>query len=604
MTTRLGFFVIVLLVGGAPAHAQDNFKKTHSGKPYVHDIELYDSVGRIIDPTAPNPMPYSPKRTCMKCHDYAAIEKGYHFNAFSAGAAGRAGEPWILVDRRTGTQLPISERGGDGRRHLALAGLDVLRFQQTFARHLPGGIQDPTTYTARDAAAGRLEIDCMWCHSADNRYSHDAWATSVENLNFTWAPTAAIGFGSVEGSIKSIPAESSPSSDQIPKVTYDLRRFSPKNTVFFDIVRTPSDESCLGCHTTRLLGDSPRWTHDGDVHLRAGMSCSDCHPNGIEHHTVRGYEGEENPAAFKTSTLTCRGCHMDTSGENGGRFGAPKPLHAGLPPVHLDKLSCTACHSGPRPEAAPAGMQTSMAHALGMPSQTRGNDDLPRIVGPVFVKSESGVIEPYRQMWPSFWGRVDGDAIIPVPPKDAYAVVRRALRVRQDLTDKIGEDPGASIAKVLAAMKKAGTENAVYVAGGSAYRLDSAGTGVELFDHVAAEPVRWPLGHDVRPARHSLGASGCDDCHSADSHFMYGEVTPLAPVMPNAATSVTMSELMQQDPTLLVAWEESFAGRTPFRWVAVVSVGCIVLVLLAYGVVIVSTLRARRAPGESESTPS
>ena len=36
-----------------------------------------------------------------------------------------------------------------------------------------------------------------------------------------------------------------------------------------------------------------------------------------------------------------------------GRMGAPEPIHKGLPPVHLEKLSCTACHSGQFPVGAP-----------------------------------------------------------------------------------------------------------------------------------------------------------------------------------------------------------------------------------------------------------
>ncbi len=46
-----------------------------------------------------------------------------------------------------------------------------------------------------------------------------------------------------------------------------------------------------------------------------------------------------------------------------------------------------------------------------------------------------------------------------------------------------------------------------------------------------AEPVCWPFAHDVRPARQARGARPvkCADCHTADSQFFFGKVTPVYP---------------------------------------------------------------------------
>ncbi len=44
-------------------------------------INLRDEHGNVIDPVHGKnaDQPYSPKQTCGKCHDYATITKGYHF---------------------------------------------------------------------------------------------------------------------------------------------------------------------------------------------------------------------------------------------------------------------------------------------------------------------------------------------------------------------------------------------------------------------------------------------------------------------------------------------------------------------------------------------
>ena len=131
---------------------------------------------------------------------------------------------------------------------------------------------------------------------------------------------------------------------------YFASRFSPTNKVFLDLRRDAGAVRCYFCHSTTTPGrDAPEhWETDQDVHLAAGLSCVDCHRNGEMHHITRGYEGEVNPSRKNVTTLSCRGCHLGQIGT--GRFAAPYPKHKGLPEIHLQKLSCTACHSGPKPE--------------------------------------------------------------------------------------------------------------------------------------------------------------------------------------------------------------------------------------------------------------
>ena len=62
--------------------------------------------GEEASPTT-STKPISLARTCGKCHsDYDVMQQGWHFNFANPGVAhGRRGEPWILTDAQTRTQL-------------------------------------------------------------------------------------------------------------------------------------------------------------------------------------------------------------------------------------------------------------------------------------------------------------------------------------------------------------------------------------------------------------------------------------------------------------------------------------------------------------------
>ena len=114
--------------------------KTDSRAPYVHRLTLYDHDGKAIDPKDADAPPYSPAMTCGKCHPYAEIAAGWHFNAPRGTVApGRPGEPWLLVDEKTGTQIPISARGWPGTFKPADVGLSDWQMVLRFGHHMPGG---------------------------------------------------------------------------------------------------------------------------------------------------------------------------------------------------------------------------------------------------------------------------------------------------------------------------------------------------------------------------------------------------------------------------------------------------------------------------------
>ena len=105
------------------------------------------------------------------------------------------------------------------------------------------------------------------------------------------------------------------------------------------------------------------------------------------------------------------------------------PLHKGLPPLHFDRLSCTACHSGPKLEGQAELIQTSLANALGLPSHEAG-DIPPGIKTPVMVRDD-GMLYPNRTVWPAFWGQMNGDKITPLNPDAVYDATRKTFRVRR-----------------------------------------------------------------------------------------------------------------------------------------------------------------------------
>ncbi|MFG0289997.1 MAG: hypothetical protein ACF8CQ_17585 [Rhodopirellula sp. JB044] len=503
------------------------FAHSDSDKRYLHHIDLYDINNRKITPDSDQP--YSPKNTCGRCHDYETISHGWHFNAFrshtlraestnsndesanpddseksDAGESdagepghervtdGRPGEPWIWTDSRTGTQLPLSYRDWSGRFNPAAIGITELEMVRHFGGRLPGGgmgSQDerPSAETtdadsadeippSRWQLTGDLEVDCMVCHAVSGAYDFELRRDTIGSENFAWAPTAALRLGEIDGSVARIKEGSDPddprTQSKIPKVKYDPNRFGPDGSVFMDLVRHVENNACYQCHSQRTVGDDgidSRFIHDNDVHLRAGMNCTDCHRNGIDHQIARGFEGEQHPDSFASmTTLNCVGCHLGTDfyldeeeRENSitqreittrpGRMGAPLPDHDGLPPLHFEKLTCTACHSGPVPSSAAAGLMTSLAHGLGEKAHRTG-EELPSIRGPLFIPenathasaSDHGSgpdarVTVARGMWPAYWGEMVDGNVQPLSPEKVYAATRRSLRVRRGFIEEISK---------------------------------------------------------------------------------------------------------------------------------------------------------------------
>lgn len=440
----------------------------------VHRLAIFDEDGQRIVPVGTTCAPLSQRQTCGSCHDYQTIAAGWHFNAAStdkADKSGRPGEPWVLMDPITGTQLPLSYRGQAGTWKPDQVGMDAWQFTKQFARSLPGGgVSEPADLFvpgARWNLSGPLEANCLACHNRSPAQDSSEWARQVGRENFRWAPTAAAGLGDVAGMASRLRESWSPErrvnpDDNVyavpPSVKYQPSHFDNKQRVLFDVGR-PKDSNCLACHSA-THGEATRTSIDGDVHSRAGLSCVDCHRNGMDHRIVRGYEGEakDRDTASATST-SCRGCHMGTDGSTAGRFGAQRPAHKGLPAVHLEKMSCTACHSGGAKAmgSGPELVRTSRAHRIGIHGRAIWDTELPAIVEPVFAPGHDGKITPHRAMWPAFWARVQGDTVTPMLPEAVQSAAGAALNPAQRIATVLkafASDPEAPGKPVLVSAGK------------------------------------------------------------------------------------------------------------------------------------------------------
>lgn len=541
--------LLVLLTMTAVSLASGN--RIDSRMPYVHTISLYDRDGNRVDYKDKfEAQPYSPSVTCGKCHDIEAISQGHHFNAQADIPAGRVGEPWIWTEPGIRTQLPLSYRAWPGTWRPAAVGIDSWQFTRHFGRHMTSGaakeeaenVDDlEVNRTGRWHITGDLEIDCLICHSGDRRYNPQQWAQQIEEENFQWAPTAATSLAIIKGNTKDIPEDYDPEFPELsieevdlPMSQYDASRFDQQELVYFDIVRQPPNERCYYCHTTQGVGENlaPRFQRDSDVHMRAGMNCSDCHRHGLDHQVVRGYEGEEKDSANAAAgTLTCRACHIgDPDSDDpllyGGRLGAPLAEHDGIPQVHFDKLECTTCHSGLWPQESSSSIQTAMAHALGLTDEHRHPEDPPYLTEPVFVRQENGKIGIHRMVWPTFWAMMEGEEITPITLDVVREKLEKTLKVDHKEKENFprGWKPVAT-EQIKTCLEKlqnelAEQQRAVYVTSGQVYQLEA--DKVTSFDHPVTAGYSWPLGHDVRGAGQSLGALTCTDCHAKDAPFFYG----------------------------------------------------------------------------------
>jgi hypothetical protein len=450
---KIGILVAVLVIASA-AFADDALPKKlvwdGSRSTPVHLIPLKDELDQPIVPSESHPLPFSSRFTCAPCHDYNLIKQGLHFSASRSKTSGRPAEPWIWVDEKTGTVIPISYQHTKGFWKPEDLGLSAWDLTLLFGRHMTGGdVSEPPdeemTPDSRWNVSGKAEINCLGCHNASRLQSHSEWAKQILRENFRWAATAAAGLGEVGGMASRLKGTwdvfDGPNPDDsewavAPFVRYNKNLFDSKHRIFFDLNYKPDDSRCLVCHSVAAT-DMPKFNFDEDVHSAAGLKCVGCHRNDIRHAMIRGYEGEtQDYPDLKTQDFTCSGCHLGNGqGKEekirAGRLGAPYPRHKGIPAVHFDRLSCTTCHSGPLPANEAARVRTSRGNRLGIYGIARWDTSLPAIFEPVYIRGQNKKLTPHRLMWPAFWARITQDKIIPLRPEQVLEAAGDTLKVEE-----------------------------------------------------------------------------------------------------------------------------------------------------------------------------
>ncbi len=581
----VALWAICLAAGAASGEDFIGDRETSTHTPSVHRIDLLDEEGSKVDPADEPSLPFSLRNTCGACHDVGKVSGGWHFN-FNDGAAeaGRRGEPWLFVDAETGTQLPVSYRKWAGVYRPEQAGLRPWGFMKEFGRQMPGNLsdadEDEPDFDARWLVSGGMEINCLGCHDSNPAYDAAEYGFQLGKENLRWAPAGASCLAKVTGNASDMDEmydyliDPPPDDTKLipPGVAYHKEYFGTDGKVFMDVGREIDNGRCYFCHSYREADEGDEWQMGEDVHVAAGLSCVDCHHNGLGHAIVRGYEGEEGNDNADGS-YTCRGCHLET-----GEFGAPRPLHKGFPPLHFEKLSCTACHSGPMPRGEVFVVQTSRGHGLGNHGPARTKEMLPHIYGGLFGRGYDGKITPMRGVYPTFWGRLKDNKVEPldlaVVKKKVGGIIGNAGSILSGLA---GLDE-RKVKECLEALGGAGIDGeAVLVSGGMVYQLNGAGWAGYFYNE--AKLCMWPVAHNVRPAGQALGAESCRDCHDKDSSFFFAAVPGDGPDMP-MKPALRMVDLLELDEGYMRFFGFSFVFRPMLKVVlAVVAAGAGVLLL-------------------------
>ena len=443
--------LLSLALAGTAFAAESRFAVTNSRSEYVHWIELYDAANRIIDVTQGSAAPYSPRTTCGRCHDYEAIVKGHHFNAMSqSSAAGRPGEPWIWTDPRTGTQLPLSYRDWPATYNPNLLGITPREFVLKFGRQLPGAGPGAPDLKAEEAT-GTRPAEGAEAAGAEQRNGpgrqrpmavvgpagcglHDLpqQRSRVQSGNSLGADrkrkfrlgtdgSSGIGQGAgqglgVAGRFRSRGRRTRFQDSNCPKpltascrstCRQSLPRYRPRAT----------HSSCYYCHSidfdrrSRPLRNGPTtktftFARESPVPIATAMALSITRCAGLRASSTRAGRMSVRYRVVAVTWMTRPA---------GGDWALPSRCTR-LAALHLEKLSCTACHSGPRPAEQALQVQTAMAHGLGLPSHDYTAALPPGIVEPVMMR-DGDVLYPHRMMWPAFWGSMQNDTIRPLNPE-------------------------------------------------------------------------------------------------------------------------------------------------------------------------------------------
>ncbi|MCE5263726.1 MAG: cytochrome c3 family protein [Deltaproteobacteria bacterium] len=248
--------------------------------------------------------------------------------------------------------------------------------------------------------SGVVEADCLICHLPG--YRMEARNGQLAARNYRWAATAGAGIGGVRGAVfthadpNAGPGDARVSAGSWnfatrPLVTYawnDRKLFTEEGKLRGDIIRRAVDaRNCLQCHGEpdgKNTGGIYAAQHD--VHAKAGLSCTDCHPlvgktaeERLRHQIAKGSYPQVNVRndLDGVGMKSCIGCHKE---------GQYRPTRAGMPKTapdperrhaekfpgmvfHTSFITCTACHATTRPARGMALLDLSAGQEQGFTAE-------------------------------------------------------------------------------------------------------------------------------------------------------------------------------------------------------------------------------------------
>jgi len=533
-------------------------------------IYLMDVDGSLINPVRGDnaDAPFSTKRTCGMCHDYDQITQGAHFqmgwDVVSDDYGVAEGRPWSLSNGFLGRWYPYAFRqlakkensspdeidltvydfigfsspgGGEppcGACHPGGGGFEYDRDGNRYDEHLAAKpalaeTLDGDYYQSSWDASGVVEADCLICHLEG--YDFGSRIRQLTNGNYRWAVVAGSRLGSVQGVVR---------RGQTPTVTYQTRLFNANGSITLDMSWPPPDDNCVYCHgrsDVKKRGFSWNDIFNSDVHNQQGVSCTACHPGGLDHQIAKGYEPAFTAAPELDGSMQgCAECH------GSGYLGAPVPEHPSVRPGHLEMIACESCHIPELGRAASHGHETTTGrlhfHVRPAEAEEEGARGLWK---PDYTRRPDKVIYPINHVLTVWWGNRDADGLIyPLFLREHEAGWRTfANEVEDDDGDGDGNPEVNRNDEIVAGLQAFATTlegnqrferiQPVFISSETVYELAADGSletsSLEGTPLEGASFVDFSINHNTAPTRMALGANGCADCHVEGAHFFTGQRT-------------------------------------------------------------------------------
>jgi len=420
---------------------------------------------------------------------------------------------------------------------------------------------------SRFRQSGVVEADCLICHQSG--YRMEDRNEQLYRRNYRWAATAGAGLGEVKGAIFTYknPAAGPGEPDfsagswnlsKRPVVSYnwsDRNMFGPDGRVKGNLIKKSiSAKNCLQCHAEgEAKNTGTAFTPASDVHIKAGMACTDCHPliggtkeKRLTHQIAKGTSltGHVRDDLDGAGMKTCVSCHSGGQSRfvrRGVNLPAkdPQATHARLlsgAVFHTYLISCNSCHATAQPLRAMTILDMSTGREQGYTA-----DDFASAAAP------GDYLRPAPKPWPPWQMRTKKyQAAIPkhlqwfgekmtngeIRPIGLHYVAKAARQVANLTAVNVNLPDGKKdkrltvvsdrdITEMIKALTKSGFVNVVFVSD-QLYELKN--------EKLAASPLKqktlyYTVEHGVTDLSrkqtygHKGRSGGCMQCHDDSSPF-------------------------------------------------------------------------------------